>query len=172
MPGCGKSTIGKLLARRLGMEFADSDQCIELCAGKSIRSIFDEQGESAFRELEAQVLDELTRRSGAVIATGGGAVMRSENRMALKSRTTTIYLHTSVEELAHRLEKDKKRPLLQVADPLGRLRQLYEVRDPLYRELASLVVDPGRHSVAATVNALAMQLELAVQLPTAKPNAI
>lgn len=161
MPGGGKSTVGRQLAKRLGWAFSDSDVVIEKRIGLSIRDYFEKQGEAAFREIESSVVDELTSGSQGVIATGGGAVLKAENRERLRSRCRVVYLHSSPDELFRRLRQDSTRPLLQVADPLARLRQLYLQRDPLYREVAHFTVETGRPSVNSLVNMVLMQLELA-----------
>lgn len=161
LPGSGKSTVGRQLARRQGLRFVDSDQVIEQRLGCSIREFFEREGEVAFRDVEAQVIDELTQADSGVLSTGGGAVLRPENRRCLHDRTTTVYLHSSAEEVFKRLRNDQNRPLLQVADPLGRLRDLYKARDPLYRETAHFVIETGRPSVASLVNMIIMQLDLA-----------
>jgi shikimate kinase len=161
MPGGGKSTVGRQLAKRLGWSFADTDALIEKRIGMPIRSYFDQHGEAAFRDVEVAVVDELSCLSQRVIATGGGAVLRKENRHFLSHRCQVVYLRSSPEELHRRLRHDTARPLLQVSDPLQRLRELYEQRDPLYRNVAHFVVDTGRPSVAALVNMVLMQLELA-----------
>lgn len=165
LPGSGKSTIGRQLARRLGRPFIDTDQVIELRVGLSIREFFEREGEESFRDLEQSVLDELTLGEPCVLSTGGGAVLRLVNRQHLKQRTQAVYLHSAPEEVFRRLRHDRNRPLLQVPDPLARLRELYALRDPLYRESARFVVETGRPSVAALVNMVVMQLELAGVLP-------
>lgn len=161
LPGSGKSTVGRHLARRLQLPFVDSDQVIEARLGYSIRQYFEQEGEARFRDLEAQVIDELTRdpRRG-VLSTGGGSVLRPENRRHLHDRGRVIYLKSSPEELFRRLRHDRNRPLLQVEDPLSRLRELYEIRDPLYRETAHFTIETGRPSVAMLVNMIVMQIEL------------
>lgn len=133
---------------------------IEQQLGCSIREYFEREGEARFRDLEASVIDELTQRSEGVLSTGGGVVLRPENRQHLHDRTRVVYLNSSPDELFRRLRHDKSRPLLQVADPLGRLRDLYSQRHPLYRETAHFTVDTGRPSVASLVNVIMMQLEL------------
>ena len=161
MPGSGKSTIARALSRRLQLALADSDQAIEQRLGCSIRSYFDSHGEAAFRDVEEAVIDELTRRGASlVLATGGGAVLRPVNRQRLRERGTVIYLRSSPEQLFKRLRHDTKRPLLQVADPLKRLRALYDERDPLYRECAHFVVDTHGSSLPMLVNRIMMQLDL------------
>lgn len=161
MPGSGKSTVGRHLARRLGLTFFDTDHVIEQRLGCSIREYFDRAGEAAFRDVEEAVIDELTGHAGSVIATGGGAVLRPANREHLRSRTSVLYLRSSPEEIHRRLRHDTVRPLLQVADPQARLRELYAARDPLYRETAHFVIETGRPSVPTLVNMVVMQLELA-----------
>ena len=162
MPGSGKSTIARALSRKLRLALADSDQAIEQRLGCSIRSYFDSHGEAAFRDVEEAVIDELTRRGASlVLATGGGAVLRPINRQRLRERGTVIYLRSSPEQLFKRLRHDTKRPLLQVADPLKRLRALYDERDPLYRECAHFVIDTRGASLSALVHRILMQLELA-----------
>ena len=168
LPGCGKSTVGRQLARRLQLPFFDSDQRIEQRLGCSIREYFEREGEDCFRDLETAVLDELTQESQGVLSTGGGAVLRPANRDFLHARGRVFYLKSHPDELFRRLKHDSKRPLLQVADPLARLRELFDVRDALYREVAHFVVETGRPSVAGLVNTIAMQLELEGFLPAAR----
>ena len=140
LPGCGKSAIGKELARRLGLPFVDSDRVIESRAGCTVASLFEHEGEAAFREREAQALASLVDEGPSVIATGGGAVLRSDNRDLLRTRTVCVFLDAGHDLLWRRLRRDRRRPLLQVADPEARLRELSAVRDPLYRETAHIVV--------------------------------
>lgn len=163
LPGGGKSTVGRQLARRLGADFVDSDAVLEARLGMPIRAYFDKFGEQAFRDQEAQVIDELTVTSSPikVLATGGGAVLRALNRERLHQRTTVIYLRSTPDELYRRLRHDTHRPLLQVADPLAKLRELYEQRHPLYQETAHFTFDTGRPSVSRLVNMIQMQLETA-----------
>ena len=161
MPGGGKSTIGRNLARRLNAEFIDTDTVLECRIAGSIREFFDRHGEDKFRDLESDELDKLIAATDGVIATGGGVVLREENRLLLRNKTTCIYLRSSPEELFRRLRHDTKRPLLQVADPLARLRELFAQRDPLYCQVAHFIVETGRPSVATLVNMILMQLELA-----------
>lgn len=165
MPGSGKSTVGRQLARRLGLPFFDSDALIEQRLGCSIREYFAREGEAAFRDVEQQVIADLAAGPHAVVATGGGAVLREANRQKLREAGRVIYLRSSPEELHRRVRHDTQRPLLQVADPLGRLRSLHAERDPLYREAAHFHVDTGRPSVPMLVNMIIMQLELAGVLP-------
>ena len=166
MPGSGKSTVGRQLGRRLGLPFFDSDHVIEQRIGCRIREYFEREGEAAFRDLEQAVLAELSGQAGCVIATGGGAVLRPANRERLHASGQVLYLRSSPEELFRRLRHDSSRPLLQVDDPLARLRALYAERDPLYRETAHFVIETGRPSVPTLTNMIMMQLELAGLLPT------
>lgn len=165
LPGSGKTTIGRQLARRLDVPFVDSDHVIEHQLGCSIREFFAREGEDSFRDVEEQVLDELTQSHQGVIATGGGAVLREANRRRLHERGQVVYLRSTPEEVFRRVRHDKARPLLQVDDPLNRLRTLFDARDPLYRQAAHFVIETGRPSVATLVNMITMQLELAGHLP-------
>lgn len=161
MPGAGKSTAGRHLAHALNLPFFDADHELEKLIGMSIRSYFELEGEAAFREREQQVIADLIDGEPKVLATGGGAVLREANRKALKAGSTVVYLRASPEELFRRLRHDTHRPLLQVADPLRKLRDLYQERDPLYRETAHFIIETGRPSVSTMVNMILMQLELA-----------
>lgn len=161
LPGSGKSTVGRQLAKRFSLIFVDSDARIEQRLGCSIREYFEREGEARFRDVEAVEIDALTRIEGSVLSTGGGSVLRAENRQRLRERCQVVYLRSSPDELYKRLRHDRNRPLLQVADPLTKLRDLYAERDPLYRETAHFVIETGRPSVAMLVNMIAMQLELA-----------
>ena len=165
MPGSGKSTVGRQLARRLRLPFFDSDHVIEQRLGCSIREYFAQAGEPAFRDLEEQVLSELAQGRDAVVATGGGAVLREANRRCLRAAGQVVYLRSTPEELFRRLRHDTNRPLLQVADPLDKLRALHAERDPLYRATAHFPIETGRPSVPTLVNMIVMQLELAGLLP-------
>jgi shikimate kinase len=166
LPGSGKSTVGRQLARRLGLPFTDTDHAIEQRIGCSIREFFEREGEARFRDIEESVIEESMRAVPAsVIATGGGAVLRPANRQRLRDAGRVIYLRTTPEEVFRRLRHDRNRPLLQVDDPLDRLRKLFDERDPLYRETAHFVVETGRPSVATLVNMVLMQLELAGLVP-------
>jgi shikimate kinase len=129
------------VAARLGAPFEDSDKVIEQRRGRSIAALFAAEGEQAFRDLETDVLTELVETGACVIATGGGAVLREENRELLRQRTRCVYLRASPQFLWKRLRRDRRRPLLQVADPEARLRELSEEREPLYHETAAIVVD-------------------------------
>ena len=160
LPGAGKTTVGRQLARRLQVPFLDFDQVIEERIGCSIREFFEREGEQAFRDLEEAVIDELTQGGPCVLSTGGGAVLRPANRQRLRERGRVFYLCSTPDALMRRLRHDRTRPLLQVADPAQRLRELYAARDPLYRETAHYVIETGRPSVATLVNTILMQLEL------------
>ena len=166
MPGSGKSTVGRQLARQLNLEFIDSDGVIERRLGMPIRDWFAQQGEESFRDVEQAVIEELSQIEQGVLATGGGAVLRPSNRNALHSRCHVFYLRSSPEELYRRLRHDTQRPLLQVQDPLQKLRDLYRERDPLYRRTAHFVVEAARPSVQALTGMVLMQLELGGLLPT------
>ena len=169
LPGSGKSTVGRQLARRLQLPFIDSDQVIEQRLGCSIREYFEREGEERFRDIEENVIDELTQTHQGVLSTGGGSVLRPLNRERLRSRGQVIYLHSSPDEVFRRLRHDTNRPLLQVNDPLGQLSSLYAVRDPLYRETANFVIETGRPSVAALVTNIIFQFEQAGILPWRTP---
>lgn len=170
MPGSGKSTVGRQIARQLGLRFADSDAVVEQRLGMPIREWFAQHGEDSFRDIEQTVLDELTEEAGLVLATGGGAVLRPSNRNALHSRSHVFYLRTSPEDLYRRLRHDTQRPLLQVEDPLQKLRDLYRERDPLYRRTAHFVIEAARPSVQALTGMVLMQLELAGIMPASPPS--
>lgn len=159
--GVGKTTIGRLLARALKMEFRDSDREIERRTGVGIPLIFELEGEAGFRRREKAMIAELAARPGLVLATGGGAVLDPENRRALSASGTVIYLHAEVPLLVERTARDSRRPLLQTADPEKRIRELLEQRDPLYREIADLVVDTGGKVVKSVVGEIVRRLEKA-----------
>jgi shikimate kinase len=154
LPGSGKSTIGRHLARKWGLEFCDSDSAIETTEGCTVKEIFARYGEAYFREIEALTIGNLLKNSQRVISTGGGSVLREDTRALLKHHCDCIYLRSSPEDLFRRLKHDRKRPLLQVEDPLGVLRDLFIERDPLYQATASYIVDTGRPSVSALVNTI------------------
>jgi len=161
MPGGGKSTVGRHLARSLDIPFADSDGEIARRTGRSVRELFEHEGEQRFRDLEQETLHALLDRGSGVVATGGGAVLRETNRRALRSRSTVVYLRSTPEELFRRVRHDTQRPLLQVRDPLRKLREMYRERDPLYRGTAHFVIETGRPTVSSLVSMILMQLELA-----------
>lgn len=152
--GAGKSTIGRILAQELGYEFFDSDKVIEERCGADIPWIFDVEGEKGFREREAAVIHDLSQKKKAVVATGGGAMMREENRDYVTRTGFVVYLNTSVDQQFQRTNKDKNRPLLQNTKDgaFQVLKSLMEVRDPLYREVADLVIDTDRKNLKSVVN--------------------
>ncbi|HEY8249841.1 MAG TPA: shikimate kinase [Burkholderiales bacterium] len=158
MMGTGKTTVGRTLARRLKLRFVDSDHEIEARCGVKIPVIFEIEGERGFRGRETQAIAELTALDGIVLATGGGVVLAEENRSRLAARGTVVYLRATPEHLYERVRQDRNRPLLAGGDPLGRLRELYRERDPLYSALADLVVDTGRQSVQVLARGLLEQL--------------
>lgn len=147
--GAGKSTIGRLLAGRLGFVFRDSDTLIEERTGATIAWIFDVEGEPGFRERETAVIRDLATESGLVVATGGGAVLSPENRRLLSGMGAVVYLETSVREQLARTRRDRKRPLLQTPDREKVLSELLAVRDPLYREIADVVVRTDRRGASS-----------------------
>lgn len=155
--GAGKSTVGRHLAARLQMPFVDSDRELESRTGVDIPTIFEYEGEEGFRRREAAVLEDLCARHGIVLATGGGAVMRAENRERLQRCGLVVYLRTPVALQLKRTSRDRNRPLLQTEDPRARLEALLEVRDPLYREIAHLIVDTDREHLRSTVRLIARQ---------------
>ena len=143
------------------LPFLDSDHEIERFVGCSVREFFEREGEPAFRDIEQRVIGEMLATGQIrIIATGGGSVLRPANRAVMKAHATVVYLHTLPEDLARRLSRDTQRPLLQVADPRQRLRDLYAIRDPIYREVADIVVDTAHKSAAVLVNLISMQLDM------------
>ena len=156
--GAGKTTIGRLLARKLNRRFVDSDHEIEARTGATIPWIFEIEGEACFRKREADVIRDLSAQDGLVLATGGGAVLNPESRAYLAERGTVIYLRASIGSILQRTSHDKNRPLLQTADPRAKLEELLEQRDPLYREIADLVIDTGRPNVQSMVQTILDQL--------------
>ncbi len=149
--GAGKTTIGKQLAHVLGQEFFDSDHEITHKTGASINTIFAVEGETGFREREEEIIDELTQKPNIVLATGGGAILRPNNRHCLQSRGMVIYLHTDIDTILERTQYDKSRPLLQVDNPREALEPLYAQRDPLYREAADLIVPTQNDAISDIV---------------------
>ena len=159
MMGAGKTTVGRLLARHLKRSFYDSDQEIERRCGVRIPVIFDIEGEAGFRARETQVITELCALDNAVLATGGGAVLAEGNRRIVAARGIVVYLHARPPHLWQRVRHDRNRPLLATADPQKRLEALYAERDPLYREVADLVIDTGKQSVQTLVKGLLARLD-------------
>lgn len=166
--GAGKTTVGRLLARQLGREFVDSDWFIEAQSGADIAWIFAKEGEAGFRSRERRAIDELTKRPNIVLATGGGAVMDANNRKALHDRGIVVYLNAPVEVQLSRTAKDKSRPLLQQPNPRQVLQDLYQRRDPLYREVAHIILPTGhtypRHMVQQLIEQLHQQGFLSADL--------
>ena len=154
--GAGKTTIGKRLAKRLRRNFVDSDQELERRTGASVALIFDVEGESGFRAREKRLIDELTQLDNIVLATGGGAVLDPDNLAALSSRGFVVYLNASVEDLIARTQRDTNRPLLNTDDPAARMRELLEHRDPIYQQVADLVIDTGKLNLAEVVREIRM----------------
>ena len=157
--GAGKTTMGRQLGKKLHLNFIDSDREIELRTGVDIPLIFEKEGEEGFRDREQAIIDELTQRNNIVLATGGGAVLREENRQHLKSRGTVLYLHTDVKNLIARTRHDNKRPLLQTADPAKKLRELMEIREPLYRETADIIINTGEKSIHSVIQVILERLK-------------
>ena len=158
--GAGKTTIGKCLAQRLGWQFYDSDQEVVKRTGVPISTIFELEGEASFREREHAVISDLSQLKHCVIATGGGAILRHENRQLLQQSGTVIYLSTSVDCILKRTAQDKSRPLLQVDNPRERLEKLFQERDPLYRDIADHIVETHSQAIPTVVNQLIQQLNL------------
>ena len=165
MPGSGKSTVGRQLARKLGVGFVDCDQVIEMRIGCPIKDFFASSGEAAFRDIEAQVIDDMTRTACGV------AVLRDANKQLWRERTHVIYLRVQPEEIFRRLKNDNQRPLLQVDDPKLKIKQLFEERDPHYQAAAHFVIETSRPRIPTMVTMIVTQLELAGLLPieTAAP---
>jgi shikimate kinase len=156
--GAGKSTIGRMLAKELGYRFMDTDRIIEERCGANIPWIFDVEGEDGFRQRESAMLSELASDPQTVLATGGGAVMREENHSHLKRDAVVVYLKASLEQQVERTRKDKNRPLLQNDNPEAVLRRLFALRDPLYTELADIVMFTDRKSPRLVVRQLFNQM--------------
>lgn len=169
MMGAGKTTVGKRLARRLRWPFVDADRELEARLGVPIPMVFELEGEAGFRRREASIVDELTRRGTLVLATGGGAVLDPASRAALHERGRVVYLRASVADLWHRLRRDKVRPMLRAPDPRARIEELLQLRDPLYREIAHVIVDTGRHPVEHVVDAILVRLGLEATLAADPP---
>ncbi|MCH7852736.1 MAG: shikimate kinase AroK [Proteobacteria bacterium] len=147
--GAGKSAVGRQLARLLHLDFVDSDDEIESRTGVDIPFIFEKEGEEGFRKREAAVIDDLSQREGVVLATGGGAVVKAENRSRLGARGYVVYLYTTVAQQLERTQRGRERPLLDNADPRKVLEGFMEIRDPLYREIADLVIETDGRRVKA-----------------------
>lgn len=156
--GAGKTSVGKVLARRLGKLFYDCDHEIESATGVRIPVIFEIEGEAGFRAREIKMIADLVQRNNIILATGGGAVVNEQNRRALAANGTVVYLRASPHDLWQRTRHDRNRPLLQTADPLAKLAELYAERDPLYREIAHLVLDTGSQSLSSLTHRLEQKL--------------
>ena len=162
--GSGKTTIGQLLAKRLHLAFVDSDHELEQRTGVSVATIFEIEGEPAFRAREEALINELSQRESIIMGTGGGAILSLQTRLVLQARGTVVYLHSTAETSYERIRRNRDRPLLMVADPLARLRELYEVRHPLYADAAHFVVESYRDRPSAVVTEIIGRLsEIAVQ---------
>jgi len=158
--GAGKSTIGKRLAQSIGADFVDSDKEIEKHTGASIPLIFELEGESGFRQRESQMIENLTRRHPVVLATGGGSILDIHNRENLKKHGKIVYLHTTVAQQLQRTRRDQNRPLLQTDNPEQKLTELFNVRDPLYREIADIVIDTDGRSIHSVSHEIMDELGL------------
>lgn len=156
--GAGKTTVGRQLAEHFRKEFIDSDLEIQRRTGVDIPTIFEFEGEQGFRQREQEVIEELTQREEVVLATGGGAVIREQNRKALSSRGLVIYLHCTVEQQFERTHRDKNRPLLQTDDPMAKLKSLMAERDPLYRQTADLLISTEGRNTQAVVQDIRKQI--------------
>ena len=157
--GVGKSTIGRVLSEILGLQFFDSDREIEAATGADIPWIFDVEGEAGFRLREVRMIDQLTRKKNIVLATGGGAVLAEKNRKRLRKRGLVVYLRASIKQQVDRTSRDKSRPLLQTPDPEQKIRELMKIRDPLYLELADLIVDTNRRNPRSVSLDIVQQLQ-------------
>ena len=158
MMGAGKTSMGKVLARRLNKTFLDCDHEIERLTGVKVPVIFEIEGETGFRQRETKALAELVLHKDVVLATGGGAVLSPENRRLLAENGVVVYLRATAVDLWNRTRHDKNRPLLRTADPRAKLEQLHAERDPLYREVADIVVDTGSQSLSSLAQRLEQQL--------------
>lgn len=167
--GAGKTTIGKLLAKRLKKIFMDTDHEIEHRTGVKIPLIFELEGEAGFREREAALIRELTQGQNIILATGGGAILRKENREALAQCGTVIYLNAKLEDLWHRTQHDKNRPLLQTSNPKAKLAELFAQRDPLYREIADIIITSGHQNVQHAAREVERRLREAYPSEIEKP---
>lgn len=158
--GSGKTTVGRALAKRLNKRFVDSDHEIEARTGVSIPTIFEIEGEASFRQREAEVIKELSQQQDIILATGGGAILNPQNRAHLQANGTVIYLHASIHSILQRTRHDKNRPLLRTADPRKKLEELEAQRDPLYREIADLIIETGRPNVQYLIGGILDKLTL------------
>ncbi|HEU0234659.1 MAG TPA: shikimate kinase [Gallionella sp.] len=159
MMGSGKTTMGRALARHMGKAFVDSDEEIQKCTGVTIPHIFDIEGETGFRQRESAVISDLVGRDNMVLATGGGAVLAEQSRELMQQNGIVIYLKASVHDLWQRTRHDRNRPLLQTADPHAKLTELFQQRDPLYRQVADIVIQSGKQSAHALMLHLVDEIE-------------
>jgi len=159
MMGSGKTTMGRTLAKHLGKVFVDSDEEIQNRTGVNIPHIFDVEGEPGFRLRETAAIADLVKRDNMVLASGGGAVLAEQNRMLLQHNGIVIYLRASVHDLWQRTRHDRNRPLLQTGDPYGKLMELYRQRDPLYRQVADIVIQSGKQSAHGLMLYLVGEIE-------------
>jgi shikimate kinase len=156
--GAGKSAVGRHLARALHLSFVDSDDEIEARTGVDIPFIFEKEGEAGFRKREAAVIDELSKMDGVVLATGGGAIVDPDSRSRLGGRGFVVYLYTTVDQQVQRTKKGRERPLLENTDPRATLKELLDWRDPLYREIADIIVVTDGRKVTAVANEIIEQV--------------
>jgi shikimate kinase len=159
MMGAGKTTVGRALAQRLDVEFVDSDRLLVERTGVPVATIFEFEGEAGFRKRESAILAELSEGTDRVVATGGGAILSAENRALMRAHGTVVYLRARLESLWERTRHDASRPLLATPDPRATLATLLEIRDPLYRDAAHVIVDTGSQSAATLVGRVVAALE-------------
>jgi shikimate kinase len=159
MMGSGKTTMGRLLAKQLGKDFVDSDEEIIQRTGVTIPHIFDVEGEAGFRVRESAAIADIVQRDNIVLATGGGAVLAEQNQVLLQQNGIVIYLQASVHDLWHRTKHDRNRPLLQTADPYAKLSELHQQRNPLYQQVADVVVQTGKRSVHGLMQHLLEEID-------------
>ena len=157
--GAGKTTVGRALARETGKTFYDSDHEVEARTGVRIATIFEIEGEARFRAREHETIADLVRLNNVILATGGGVVLNPDNRRLLAENGTVVYLRAAIDDLLARTQNDKSRPLLQTANPRAKLAELFEARDPLYREIADVVIDTSRQNVHTLVMRLLQRLD-------------
>lgn len=157
--GAGKTTVGRALARETGKTFYDSDHEVEARTGVRIATIFEIEGEARFRAREHETITDLVQLDNVILATGGGVVLNPDNRRLLAENGTVVYLRAAIDDLLARTQNDKSRPLLQTANPRAKLAELFEARDPLYREIADVVIDTSRQNVHTLVMRLLQRLK-------------
>jgi shikimate kinase len=157
--GAGKTTLGKILAKKYQLDFVDCDKEIEDLAGAKIPLIFEYEGESGFRKRETYVLEQLCNKKGLLIATGGGAVLKEENKKIMRSKGIIVFLNATVKTQYHRTKKDKNRPLLKDGNPKEKLAELYKVRLPVYQELADITINANRNSIRTVIEDIQNKLK-------------